>query len=198
MIRRASRSAPFLACSLMSRTSAAACVLRLVLHPLEDLAARVLGREPGDPLQLDPLLLGQAVGLALACAERVLPLGQRLLALPEAALPALDLLQLPILSPAPLLGPTLESLPLLAAALDLAVQVLAQLEGLHLGGDQDLRLGGFSLAHGIGAEPVGFGAGSREDARRRRGAGPGRSTSTNTNATTSPAATPARTGRSRD
>ena len=53
---------------------------RLVLDPLEHLAPGVLGGEPGDALQLDPLLLGQPVRLAFAAPETRSALGQRLLA----------------------------------------------------------------------------------------------------------------------
>ena len=72
----------------------------LVLDPLEDLPAGVLRRESGDPLQLGPLLLRQLVGLALARPERQLLLSQRLLALVEAPLAGVHLLDLPVLAPA--------------------------------------------------------------------------------------------------
>ena len=89
MIRRASRSAPRLACSLMSRASACGLAPGLVLDPLEDLAPGVLRGEPGDPLELEPLLLGQPVGLALARPERSAPARrQRLLAVRRSSLPA--------------------------------------------------------------------------------------------------------------
>ena len=68
MMRRASRSAPRLACSLMSRASACGLAAGLVLHPLEDLPAGVLRTEAGDALELDPLLLRQPVGFTLAGA----------------------------------------------------------------------------------------------------------------------------------
>ena len=150
MIRRASRSALFFACSLMSRTRAGGLAPGLVLHPLQDLAPRILGGEAGDPLQLGLLLQRQLVGLQLPGVEASsFPLSDSSrLSSPRSR--AFDLLDLPVLPARALLGPALRPLPLLAPALDLAVQVLAQLERLHLGREHDLGLGGLRFPRGVG------------------------------------------------
>jgi hypothetical protein len=123
-----------------------------VLDPLEDLAAGILRGEPGDPLQPVSLLLGHAVGLALAGPERQLLLAQRLLPFVEVPLARVHLLDLAVLAPGALFRPLLHPLPLVALALDLAVEILPQLERFHLGCEHDLRLGRLRLACDLPAE----------------------------------------------
>ena len=98
----------------------------LVLHPLEDLAARVLGGESRDPLQAEALLLRHLVGLALAGPQRQLLLRDHLLALVDPPRAAAHLLGLPVLLAGALVGPALDPLPLLTLALVLPVELLAR------------------------------------------------------------------------
>jgi hypothetical protein len=140
----------------------------LVLRALQDLAARVLDGQPGDPFELDVLLLRQPVGLPFARAERLLPSGERLVPLDQRAIARLDLLELPLLRAGALVGPALEPLPLLAPTLDLAVEILAPLERLYFGRDQHLLFRRLALARRVGAQPLGLGARGAEDARGGR------------------------------
>src|SRR3954447_2023879 len=135
-----------------------------IFDALKNFLLCLLGGEPGNPLQLGSLLLGQAVGLALAIAERLLPLSKGFLAMPGVPLAGLDLLQLSFLSPGALLGPALQPFPFLAAALDLAVEILPQLEGFHLGAEEQVGLGGLGVALAFSAQPVGFSPGECQNA----------------------------------
>ena len=175
---------------------------RLVLDALENLPPGLFRGEPGDPLQLDPLLLRQPVrprprGRG-APAPAALSASSRLA---KRALPGLDLLELPLLRPGALFRPPLQPLPLLPAALHLAVEILPQLERLHLAPRaasrpwRPRRRAAASVAH-----PVALSLGRRRQrcpsaARRCRRIVDG---DERRRATTSPAATPASVGRSRD
>ena len=117
----------------------------LVLDSLENLPPGILGGEPGDALQLDPLLLGQPVGLSLPAPETQLPLGQRLLTVRRSPLPGIDLLQLPLLGAGPFLGAALQPVPFLPPPQDLSIEILPQLERLHLGAEQQVGLGRFGV-----------------------------------------------------
>ena len=147
MIRRASRSAVRRGLLLDVAHQRRGLAPRLVLDPLEDLAPGILRGEAGDALELDALLLRQPVGLALAGCGAPAPAGVSASSRCAAApLAGLDLLELPLLRPGPLVGPALQPLPLLPPPLDLAVELLPQLERLHLGREQQIRLGRFRLA----------------------------------------------------
>ncbi len=126
---------------------------RLIFYPLEDLPARVVGREPGDPLEPAPLLLDQLVGLRLASPQVELALGQRLFLKPELSLLTRDVLQLPLQCPAAILHPPLGPLPLLPASLDLAIELFAELERFHLPRHHPGIESRFSFAGRTGLDP---------------------------------------------
>ena len=128
----------------------------LVLDPLQNLPPGILGGEPGDALQLDPLLLGQPVGLSLPAPEAQLPLGQRLLTVRRSPLPGIDLLQLPVLDAGPFLGTALQPVPFLPPPQDLSIEILPQLERLHLGAEQQVGLGRFGVTLPLRADPLGI------------------------------------------
>ncbi|HWN82413.1 MAG TPA: hypothetical protein VNM87_09985, partial [Candidatus Udaeobacter sp.] len=128
---------------------------RFILYALQNFPASLLRGESGNPLQLGSLLLGQAVRLALATPEGLLPLGKSFFPVSGIALTGLDLLQLSLLGPGTFLAPPLQPFPFLAAALDLAVEVLPQLEGFHLGAQEQVGLGGLGVALAFAAQSVG-------------------------------------------
>ncbi len=85
---------------------------RFILYALKNFPASILRGEPGNPLQLGSLLLGQAVRLALAAAEGLLPLDEGFLPVSRVALAGLDLLQLSLLNPGALLAPGAPAVPI--------------------------------------------------------------------------------------
>src|SRR4029078_6278372 len=103
------------------------------------------------------------VSFALAIAEGLLPLGESFFPVSGVALAGLDLLQLSLLGPGALLTPALQPFPFLPAALDLAVEILPQLEGLHLGAQEQVGVGGLGVALAFAAHPVGFSPGERKN-----------------------------------
>src|SRR5882724_5936555 len=145
----------------------------LVLHPLENFPARVLGREPGDPLEPAPLLLDQLLDLRLPGPQVELALGQRLFL--DSKLPLLTryVFQLPLQRPAAIFHPMLGPLPLLAAALDLAVELLPQLERLHLPGDHPGIERRLRFPGRVALEPGRFGLRLSQDASPLAALNPG-------------------------
>jgi hypothetical protein len=136
---------------------------RLVLYPLQDLATGILRGETRDPLELDPLLLDQAIRLAFTAAKVHLPLGECLLPVCRAMFAKVDLFQLPLLRAGSLLGPSLEPVPFLSLPLDFAVQFFPELEGFHFAGEKQLGPGGLGFALGLSADPLRLAVGQREN-----------------------------------
>ena len=162
--RRASRSA--LALGLLPDVAGQCRRLGpgFVLHLAEDLLPRLLGAEPGDPLQPAPLVgdqplevLGPFGLLAVALLERGEP-G------PGLAFAVLQLAGALVEGPLPLLDPALEPLPLLAAPAHLLVELAPQAGALVAGLAQDLLPVRFGLAGALGHDLFGLGARRGQDA----------------------------------
>ena len=140
---------------------------RLVLHPLQHLAPRVFGGEPGDALQLAALLLGQPVGLALARLERrsrwASPSSRLLRPRSRASISSTFRSCARDRSSARRSSRSHSSrrrrISRSRSSRSLSDSIRAA--------TSDFRLGRLGLAHRVGAEPVGFGARGGEDTGRR-------------------------------